>query len=70
MTNDVTFEVEERIQCNTSAKVLYKTRRDCCLSVPVPLESATNFAAGMFQSRFKGDIPLGEAFFGHMDVPL
>jgi len=45
VTNDVTFEVEERIQCNASNKVLYKTRRDCCLSVPVPLDTASNFAA-------------------------
>lgn len=45
VTNDVSFEVEERIQCNASNKVLYQTRRDCCLSVPVPLESASNFAA-------------------------
>lgn len=45
VTKDVTFEVEERIQCNSSNKVLYQTRRDCCLSVPVPLEAASNYAA-------------------------
>ena len=37
--------MEDRIQCNSSQKVLYKSRKDYCLSLPISLESASNFAA-------------------------
>ncbi|GFT00664.1 ubiquitin carboxyl-terminal hydrolase 5 [Nephila pilipes] len=36
------FEVEERIQCSTSKKVKYTTRTDYLLSLPIPLDAATN----------------------------
>ncbi|XP_054724568.1 ubiquitin carboxyl-terminal hydrolase 5-like [Uloborus diversus] len=36
------FEVEERLQCGKSAKVKYTTRTDYLLSLPIPLDAATN----------------------------
>lgn len=42
--DDICFEVEDRIECNASKKVLYKSRKDYCLSLPIPLEKASNFA--------------------------
>ncbi|KAK6177619.1 hypothetical protein SNE40_015681 [Patella caerulea] len=36
------FEVEERTQCSQSKNVQYKNREEFCLSLPVPLEAATN----------------------------
>jgi len=44
-SDDLCFEVEDRIQCNASQKVLYKSRKDYCLSLPMPLEKASNFTA-------------------------
>ena len=43
-TDDICFEVEDRIQCNASKKVMYKTRHDYCLSLSIPLEKATNYS--------------------------
>ena len=36
------FEVEERIECGQSSKVKYTHRAEYLLSLPVPLEAATN----------------------------
>lgn len=44
-TDEFCFEVEDRIQCNSSQQVMYKTRKDYCLSLPIPLEKATNLSA-------------------------
>ena len=44
-TEDMCFEVEDRIQCNASQKVMYKTRKDYCISLVIPLEKPSNFAA-------------------------
>jgi ubiquitin carboxyl-terminal hydrolase 5/13 len=36
------FQVQERIQCGASGKVKYTARSDNVLSLPIPLEKATN----------------------------
>jgi len=38
------FTVQDRLQCQVSHKVSYKTREDNILSLPVPLEAAVNSA--------------------------
>ena len=43
-SEDLCFEVEDRIQCNASQKVMYKPRKDFCLSLGIPLEKASNYA--------------------------
>ena len=42
-SDELTFRVEERIQCNASQKVTYKTRDEFSVSVPIPLEKAENY---------------------------
>jgi ubiquitin carboxyl-terminal hydrolase 5/13 len=37
------FKLEERVQCNTSKKVKYTYRTDNVISVPIPIELASNF---------------------------
>ncbi|KFM58922.1 Ubiquitin carboxyl-terminal hydrolase 5, partial [Stegodyphus mimosarum] len=41
-SDSLKFQVEERLQCVKSGKVKYTTRTDYLLSLPIPLESATN----------------------------
>ena len=41
-TDSLKFEVEERIQCQTSGKVKYTNKSDFLLSLPIPMEGATN----------------------------
>ena len=38
----LTFAVEDRLQCGSTAKVQYKERMEKMLCLPIPLEAATN----------------------------
>ena len=55
-SDDLCFEVEDRIQCNASQKVLYKSRKDYCLSLPIPLDKASNFAAAQAWETRKSEL--------------
>ena len=43
-----TLKVEERIECVVSKKVRYSKRDDTILTLPVPLEAATNKGKPLF----------------------
>merc|ERR1712176_569501 len=55
-SDDLCFEVEDRIKCNASEMVLYKSRKEYCLSLPIPLEKASNFAAAQAWEIRKSDL--------------
>ena len=42
------MKVEERIECVMSKKVRYSKRNDTILTLPVPLEAATNKSKTLF----------------------
>lgn len=44
----VPMKVEERIECVVSKKVRYSKRDDTILTLPVPLEAATNKGKSLF----------------------
>ena len=54
------FEVEDRIQCNASQKVMYKTRKDYCISLVIPLEKASNFASAQAWEVKRAELEAGE----------
>ncbi|KAI1301360.1 Ubiquitin carboxyl-terminal hydrolase 5 [Halotydeus destructor] len=43
VTQCLSFQIEERVECTASQKVHYTTRTEYLIPLPVPLESATNY---------------------------
>jgi len=53
------FKAEERIQCSTSGAVKYATRTENVLSIPIPLEKASNLAeVAEYEAKLKQDVEL------------